>query len=136
MKRGRGMRIAADAAYFLGVAVIVGHLGLALFAGDRIPYPDAMLPMAYLEIVLLRLSVWALPELLISVWFYWSHGPLPETPCEEPDSDFFAGGGLPVVPVDLCGADSICAPALFTGRDAGNVTRCEGCLCEKGDYYE
>ncbi len=78
MKRGRGMRIAADAAYFLGVAVIVGHLGLALFAGDRIPYPDAMLPMAYLEIVLLRLSVWALPELLISVWFYWSHGPLPE----------------------------------------------------------
>lgn len=63
-----------DAAYFLGAAVIVYHLGLALFAGNRIPYPDAMLPTDYLEIVLLRLAIGAVPETLVSVLFYRLHG--------------------------------------------------------------
>lgn len=62
-----------DIVYGLGVLIVIYHLGLALFRGNVIPYPDAMLPSTYLEIVTFRLAFGAIPMTLASISFWRSN---------------------------------------------------------------
>lgn len=61
-----------DIVYGLGVLIVIYHLGLALFKGNVVPYPEAMLPSTYLEIVSFRLALGAIPMILASISFW--HG--------------------------------------------------------------
>lgn len=59
-----------DIIYGLGVLIVIYHLGLVIFAGSVVPYPDAMLPSPYWEIVPFRLAMGAIPMTLASIFFW------------------------------------------------------------------
>lgn len=59
-----------DIIYGIGVLIVIYHLGLVIFAGNVVPYPDAMLPSPYWEIVPFRLAMGAIPMTLAS-FFFW-----------------------------------------------------------------
>lgn len=67
-----------DVIYAIGVLIVIYHLGLAAFAGNVVPYPDAMLPYTYLEIVSMRLAFGAIPMIIASV-FFWRRNRLSES---------------------------------------------------------
>lgn len=70
MKEKRNSVKIVDIVYGLGVLIVIYHLGLALFKGNVVPYPDAMLPSTYLEIVAFRLTIGAIPMTLASISFW------------------------------------------------------------------
>ena len=78
MEQKKILVIIADVIYFLGVLIMIYHLGLLIFAGDVVPYPDAMLPMHYWEIVPSRFALGAIPMTLASV-FFWNGNRLEES---------------------------------------------------------
>ena len=59
-----------DVIYGIGVLIVIYHLGLLIFAGSVVPYPDAMLPSPYWEIVPFRLAMGAIPMTLASIFFW------------------------------------------------------------------
>ena len=67
-----------DIIYGLGVLIVIYHLGLFLFVGNVVPYPDAMLPSPYREIVPFRLALGAIPMILASI-FFWRGNRLDES---------------------------------------------------------
>lgn len=70
MDRSKILVIAADVVYAVGVLTVIYHLGLVLFAGNVVPYPDAMLPSSYWEIVPFRFALGAIPMTLASIFFW------------------------------------------------------------------
>lgn len=62
-----------DIIYGIGVLIVIYHLGLVIFAGNVVPYPDAMLPSPYWEIVPFRLAMGAIPMTLASIFFWRSN---------------------------------------------------------------
>ena len=59
-----------DIIYGIGVLIVIYHMGLLIFAGSVVPYPDAMLPSPYWEIVPFRLAMGAIPMTLASIFFW------------------------------------------------------------------
>ena len=59
-----------DVVYILGVLIVIYQLGLALFMGNVVPYPDVMLPYTYFEIVTGNLAFGAIPMTLASIAFW------------------------------------------------------------------
>lgn len=59
-----------DVIYILGVLIVIYHLGLAIFVGNEVPYPDAMLPYTYFEIATGNLAFGAIPMTLASIGFW------------------------------------------------------------------
>lgn len=59
-----------DIIYGIGVSIVIYHLGLVIFAGNVVPYPDAMLPSPYWEIVPFRLAMGVIPMTLASIFFW------------------------------------------------------------------
>ena len=70
MERRKILTIIADVIYTVGVLIVIYHLGLFLFAGNVVPYPDAMLPSPYWDIVPFRFALGAIPMALVSIFFW------------------------------------------------------------------
>lgn len=59
-----------DVVYVLGVLIVIYQLGLALFMGKVVPYPDMMLPYTYFDIATGNLAFGAIPMTLVSIVFW------------------------------------------------------------------